>query len=1012
MKLKSCLVGLLIIIGGITIWGKSAVHLQQGSDGYLVEFELPEVETFDVDTFGITARRGYAAETFTRLYVEDYGITEEVGKPELPFYSFYMAIAAKDQAPAIEVVDQVVEKVVTANRIFPAQEPWLKSQTEADRFLSIDRQYYATSGTQAPVAATSETFMIRGVPCASIQINPVAYNPATNELTLTKKLTLKIKTGAKILPRDVNSKVFANLLNYVLANSADAVTPVASRPLPDDYVIITAPKFESNLSEFVNFRKNRFNVKMVTTSQTGSSASQVDSYIQGLNPEPSYVLLVGDVGDIPGSPGSSRLTDLYYSSTDSDYYPEVLLGRFSVASATELSNVVKKTIFMENNLGKIDKVNSWLAGEDRTYWQVAERTHNYCINQYLGEYQNVKFYCHNNSISESAFTKRLNDGVIFNFYSAHGSQTSWGAGDFSLSGTDMKRLTNTTSYGFQYGFCCLSGTYSRGECFTESCIRGKGGSVVAIGSSISTTWTPDENVQKGIFDGIFDSSDPQTSVGASLMAGKMANNSSKKTYFEVYNIMGDAAAEMLPVNIGPFLSVIKPEGGKYYPGDKIAVQWETGGGANVANVKIEYSADSGSTYKTIVASVANNNNYEWTAPDIDESDKCMVKVSAVGGNLIGTSGIFSIMQKAVIALNPGSLTAQAGSNQKVVKDLKIENKGKGKLTYSIAIPGAGAQIMINELYVSVDATYDGLELWNRGADQDMAGYKVVWKDNQNTSGEYTFKDGFTLKSGATVVLMDDNGQTGPNVLYVGSNMYWDQGTTELSVALVNPAGTGLDFVKSAGNNDNPPAGTSWNGGGVALNQDYVYRKGNDDKDSKDDWGAGSSGTPNALNANQSNSGLGYWLSVNTTEGTVNGNQSVTLKVTFDSKGIPNGEHKDNLVITHNSADIQSPTKVACTFKVDANPIINPLSMVTSYGMQYNNTRLFYQIPAMQSNAKQHVSIKLYNVQGKMLRTLVNSHKAPGRYSLALSNRVALASGLYLVKMEVADFSKTLRIVNK
>lgn len=1009
MRFKIYILIISVLIFAVQLQSKPTATLQKTADGYTMEFELSGFDFKDVDTCGNLVKRGYSSEVFSRISMHNYSKTEEVGKPELPFRFFYMAIADPGEVPSFEVLNKVEQTITPQNRIFPAQLPWYKYQTEKDRFLSINKDYYATSGTSAPVAEVSEVFRIRGIPIVTVQINPFSYNPTANELTMLKKFTLRIKTSTSFIHSGIDSKAMESYLRYTLSNFDYAIQPGRTTARADDYLIVTAPDFESDLTKFVNFRKKRFNVTVATTSQTGTGASAIKSYIADQNP--TFCLLVGDQDEIPGSPGSSRLTDLYYSTTDGDYQPEILLGRFSVTNTSELGNIVKKTIYMEKNMGKLDKRNSFLAGEDSKYWETAEKSHNYAIDNYLDDYENQKFYCHNNTVTESEFTSALNEGVLFNFYSAHGSKTSWGAGDFSLSASDMKNLSNETHYAFQYGFCCLSGTFSTSECFTEGAIRGEGGSVAAIGATISTTWTPDDNIERGIFDGLFDPDDPQTTVSASLNAGKASNSSSKQTYFEVYNIMGDPAAEMFPINVGPYLSVLEPSSGFYFVGDKVTVTWETGNGANVANVKLEYSTNNGTSFTDIIASTPNTSSYEWTIPDVAESDECILQVSEVGGSLVDVSGVFAIKQKAAIALDPASLSASAGLNQTKEKDLKIENKGKGKLTYSIQAAGVASNMIINELYVTETSFYDGLELWNQGGDQDMAGWKVEWKDNQSTSGSYTFKDGFVLKAGKTVVLMDQTGDANDSTLYVGGNMFWDQGVTELSIAILDKAGKGVDFVKSAGNNDSPPNGTSWSGAGVPLTSDYVYRKNNDDNDNAADWTGGSSGTPNKLNPNQSNSGTGHWLTFAPKEGTVDGSKDITVKVTFNSAGLTLGmTYYDTLVITHNSADITSPARIPCSFTIDANAIVNTRGLITSYGMNYYNSRLVYQIPEISGHKKANVSIRLFNLQGKMIKTLVNGPKGYGLYSVNVSNN--LASGLYLVKMVVADFNKTIRIVNK
>ncbi len=75
------------------------------------------------------------------------------------------------------------------------------------------------------------------------------------------------------------------------------------------YLIITAPIYESTLSNFANYKRNiGFEVNVVNTNTTGVIASGIKSYIQtqynNESTRPDFVLLVGDHEDIPASGGN------------------------------------------------------------------------------------------------------------------------------------------------------------------------------------------------------------------------------------------------------------------------------------------------------------------------------------------------------------------------------------------------------------------------------------------------------------------------------------------------------------------------------------------------------------------------------------------------------------------------------------------------------------------------------------------------------------------------------------
>jgi hypothetical protein len=62
----------------------------------------------------------------------------------------------------------------------------------------------------------------------------------------------------------------------------------------------------------------------------------------------------------------------------------------------------------------------------------------------------------------------------------------------------------------------------------------------------------------------------------------------------------------------------------------------------------------------------------------------------------------------------------------------------------------------------------------------------------------------------------------------------------------------------------------------------------------------------------------------------------------------------------------------------------------------------------------NVSIKIYDVSGTLVRTLVNDNRTAGEYSVAWDgqndNGVRVSSGVYIYRLEVGNFTQTRRMV--
>jgi arylsulfatase A-like enzyme len=92
----------------------------------------------------------------------------------------------------------------------------------------------------------------------------------------------------------------------------------------------------------------------------------------------------------------------------------------------------------------------------------------------------------------------------------------------------------------------------------------------------------------------------------------------------------------------PFLKVARPNGGEnFQTGQTESIEWDTDGSA--VAVELEYSADEGSSWSTIVASTPNDGQFEWTVPDTTGAG-VLIRISDAGDPTLNdvSDGPFSI----------------------------------------------------------------------------------------------------------------------------------------------------------------------------------------------------------------------------------------------------------------------------------------------------------------------------------------------------------------------------------
>jgi hypothetical protein len=364
------------------------------------------------------------------------------------------------------------------------------------------------------------------------------------------------------------------LWNYKAPATKDAISQY-----PINYVIISDRMFEEALQPFIDWKtKKGFYVTVAYTDVIGNTTTAITTYIQSLyeagtaeSPAPTYLLLVGDVAQIPAFSASGHYTDMYYCEFDGggDYVPEMFFGRFSATNVTQLQPQIDKTLMFEEYtfpdpsfLAEVVLV----AGDDGTFGPTHANgqinyAHNYYFNADHGVTTDHTYLYPEAGSSAAAIISDISDGAGFVNYTAHCGVTGWAGPSFTTS--NIPSLTNNDEYFFSIGNCCQSNTFYENECFGEALLRAdKKGAVVHIGGSNNTLWDEDfywscgvassisattsyEQTSQAAYDHLFheNGEDPYVSAYAITYAGNMSvmasTSSQDQYYWEIYHVMGD-----------------------------------------------------------------------------------------------------------------------------------------------------------------------------------------------------------------------------------------------------------------------------------------------------------------------------------------------------------------------------------------------------------------------------------------------------------------------------------------
>lgn len=556
-----------------------------------------------------------AGETFSTLAIEGYQQPLDCyGSPALPTFSQLIEVPLC-QGFDVEVTDATYDTLpALEHRLVPVQLPRRKSDTSAFK-LFISEVYSWNHFLGQREALVEAVGVARDRNIARLQFSPVRYNPVSGQVIVCRHATVTVRYRNA----DVSATQEMFTLHHSPAFNSGIKTinnlyPKAVRTTaPVRYLIVAHSMFRGQLDNFVNWKKRKgFLVDVAYTNDpgVGTDTTSISNYIKSqytnatlANPAPTYVLLVGDVAQIPNfighvsSPSTGHVTDLYYSTwTNGDHIPDCHYGRFSAQNVSQLTPQIEKTLMYEqytfpdpsflDRAVMVAGVDGGTAG-DYGYTH-ADPTMDYAVTNYVNGahgWSQVMYFKNNTSIvpagvtnvtvgssaSSNAATVRnyYNQGAGFINYTAHGGSTGWGTPNFG--NTHVNSMTNNRKFGLMIGNCCQTNMFGESCCFGEALLR-KGdyaGAVGYIGGSNYTYWGQDvywamgvrsnisatmsmayDAAHLGVYDRTFHThgesyADWCTTQGSILMQGGMAVESSssgsdmKWYYWEIYHLMGD-----------------------------------------------------------------------------------------------------------------------------------------------------------------------------------------------------------------------------------------------------------------------------------------------------------------------------------------------------------------------------------------------------------------------------------------------------------------------------------------
>jgi hypothetical protein len=251
------------------------------------------------------------------------------------------------------------------------------------------------------------------------------------------------------------------------------------------YLIVTAPAYRAAIEPLAQWKREKgLQVRVASTAETGASRGEIQSWIGNLyrnDPRPpQFVLLVGDVADVPAFDFHGVVSDLpYVTQEGADFLPDMLIGRLSVSDESQAQTVVAKILRHEREpLGPDGRANPDGLGRALVVATDEGSATPVPVSRWIGRtllddgFSRVDsvYWPYYQGIGTTRISAVINAGVSLVTYRgwAYGAE-GWSSPRF-LSG-NVHGLSNNWMLPAVFSFVCDNNKFDEPECFGEAWLR-------------------------------------------------------------------------------------------------------------------------------------------------------------------------------------------------------------------------------------------------------------------------------------------------------------------------------------------------------------------------------------------------------------------------------------------------------------------------------------------------------------------------------------------------------------
>ncbi len=525
----------------------------------------------------------------------------EKGSPDLPFLARGIIISGHLK-PVVEVIHADYEAYQM--KVAPSKGMISRDQDPALIPYEFGRAYEADEYYPRIQADLAEPYIFRDFRGTNVMIRPFTYNHIQGILKVCTRMTVRISYAGEddrnvlTVGRNTMNTFFKPLYERHFLNFAHT----SGRLVGDvgRMIVICADALATEAMNYVIWKnKKGIPADLVPISSIGNNSTAILNYIQGqYNYGLAFVQIVGDAEQVATMIHNTGESDPSYALlAGSDSYPDIIVGRFSASTVTELETQIDRTIYYERDLNSGEWLHKgtgiasdegagigWNGLKDRDHMDVM-RTRLLSFNYTLID------QIYDPGATAAAVTTALNQGRGILNYCGHGSTGGWATSGFGI--TQVNALVNDNMLPFIHSVACVNGNFGGSTCFAEAWLRATNGTtgaptgaIAMYASSINQSWAPPMSAQDFTIQHLVE--EDYYSIGALWYNGSCGMidefGNDGADMFKTWHIFGDASLSYR-TDTPQSMSVSHADEG--YPGEPFTVS----AGFQGAFVSISFDGD-------------------------------------------------------------------------------------------------------------------------------------------------------------------------------------------------------------------------------------------------------------------------------------------------------------------------------------------------------------------------------------------------------------------------------------